>query len=76
MNEQRIVQAGDTVSIGVCGKRPFGNSYYYDDIADILGWQKPNEELSDKQTERADQLLYELPFMLNNILEEKLKEIK
>ena len=59
---------GDLVSIGVCGKRPFGNSSYYHDIAEILGWELPNDDLSDKQQKEAENLLEELPFALNYII--------
>jgi hypothetical protein len=58
---------GDTVSIGVDGKRPFGNSNMYGDIAEILDWKLPNEDLSDEQREEADKLLQELPAVINAI---------
>jgi TolA-binding protein len=59
---------GDAVSIGVDGKRPFGNSNCYRDIAEILGWKLPNDTLSDEQQEKADRLLDELPLAVNHIL--------
>lgn len=59
---------GDYVFIGVDGKRPFGNSDILRDVAEILKWKLPNDDLSDKQYEKAQQLLKELPYALNNIL--------
>ena len=64
---------GDSVSIGAEGKRPFGNSNMHGDIASILGWELPNDDLSDAQKERADVLLEELPFALNSILSSLIK---
>lgn len=59
---------GDTVSIGADGKRPFGNSFMYEDIVRILGWEKPNDDLSNEQMEEARKLLEELPLALNEII--------
>ena len=59
---------GDYVFIGVEGKRPWGNSDWYGDIAQILEWKLPNDSLSDKQRKRANQLIEELPHALNKIL--------
>ena len=59
---------GDLVSIGVDGKRPFGDSDMYGCVAKILKWELPNEDLSDEQRKRADRLLDELPYVLNKIL--------
>lgn len=58
----------DYVFIGCNGKRPFGNSGVYSHIAEILGWELPNDNLSNQQYAKADQLLKELPFVINNIL--------
>jgi len=59
---------GHIVSIGVDGKRPFGTSNYYSDIAEILNWELPNEDLSDVQRKKAEQLLDELPYALNKLI--------
>lgn len=59
---------GDYVFIGVDGKRPFGNSDIMQDVAEILKWKLPNNDLSDKQYQKAEQLLKELPYALNNLL--------
>ena len=60
---------GDTVSIGADGKRPFGNSSVYSDVARILGWELPNDDLSNEQVKRAEELLDELPYALNKIIQ-------
>tara|TARA_R110000868_G_scaffold13556_5_gene63073 strand:- start:514 stop:1020 length:507 start_codon:yes stop_codon:yes gene_type:complete len=57
-----------SVSIYAEGKRPFGNSGYMKDVARILGWKLPNDDLSDEQYEQANKLLEELPYALNNLL--------
>ena len=54
---------GDYVFIGVEGKRPFGNSDVVGDAAEICGLDP------DKDNEEVHQLLYELPFALNHILQ-------
>ena len=59
---------GDSVSIGVDGKRPFGNSWPYSDVAEILGWELPNDDLSDDQQIAAAILMDELPLALNEII--------
>jgi len=59
---------GDLVSIGVDGKRPFGNSHTYGDIAEILGWKKPNDDLSDEQQIEAERLMHELPLAVNEVI--------
>lgn len=59
---------GDTVCIGVDGKRPFGNSYIPRDIANILNWKLPNSDLSDEQLKQANKLFKELPLALNRII--------
>ena len=59
---------GDYVFIGCDGKRPFGNSNVYRDVAKILNWKLPNDDLSDEQREKVSQLLKELPFVINKIL--------
>jgi len=72
--EFRGLWYGATVSIGVDGKRPFGNSCTYSDIARILKWELPNDDLSDEQRQKADKLLDELPFVLNKVMQKiKLK---
>ena len=64
------LDGGECVFIGVNGKRPFGNSDIYNDVAEILEWELPNDDLSSKQQKRASILLEELPFVLNKIIEE------
>ena len=59
---------GDAVIIGVDGKRPFGNSNVHKDIAKILEWVLPNDDLSNKQYDKAERLLRELPLALNQII--------
>jgi hypothetical protein len=59
---------GDIVSIGADGKRPFGNSDMFDDVARILEWKLPNDYMSDEQREQAEILIDELPYALNEIL--------
>jgi len=59
---------GDLVSIGVGGKRPFGNSNTYGDIAEILGWEKPNDDLGNEQQIEAERLMHELPLAVNEII--------
>ena len=45
------------------------NKLIYDvDIAKTLGWKKPNEEMSDEQKERAEQLTKQLPFVLGKVI--------
>lgn len=56
------------VSLYAEGKRPFGNSDILKDVARILDWKLPNDELSDEQVDRANMLLDELPYALNNII--------
>jgi uncharacterized coiled-coil DUF342 family protein len=43
----------------------FKTYFRYHEIAQILGWKLPNEDLSIEQREKAEQLIYELPFVLN-----------
>lgn len=69
MTFQEYENGGDYVFIGVNGKRPFGNSNVYRDIAEILGWKLPNSDLSDAQEAKAARLLEELPYALNNLLQ-------
>lgn len=59
---------GDVVSIGVDGKRPFGNSNYRKDVARILEWELPNDDLSNEQEKHAEQLMEELPYALNILI--------
>ena len=59
---------GDYVFMWVEWKRPFWNSNISNDVANILGWELPNDDLSFEQQEKVQQLLRELPFVLNNLL--------
>ena len=59
---------GDLVSIGVEGKRPFGNSSVYWDMARILGWKMEDDDPSEKQCERLERLMKELPLAVNSII--------
>ncbi len=70
MEFEHYKDGGDYVFMGVNGKRPFGNSSIYSDIAQTLSWKLPNDDLSDEQYERAKQLIVELPIALNKILRE------
>lgn len=65
MEFERYDDGGDLVFIGVDGKRPFGNSDIYGDVAEILRWD--DDEPFD-QVEAANQLFDELPVVLNSIL--------
>ena len=58
----------DIVSIGVDGKRPFGNSYINRDFVEILGWDWQDGKISDEQYHLINQLWEELPIFLNNII--------
>lgn len=60
---------GDSVSIGVDGKRPFGNSNSEGDIARILGWEY-EDDLSDSQYLLVRALWKDLPDFLNNLIKE------
>lgn len=64
---EEFKNGGDLVFIGCEGKRPFGSRNIYMDVAEILEWKLPNDDLSDGQRKQADQLLKELPFVINNI---------
>lgn len=68
LNFVEYKNGGDYVYIGVDGKRPFGNSDIMQDVAEILKWKLPNDDLSEKQYEKAKQLLKELPYALNNLI--------
>lgn len=48
--------------------RPFGNSDWRRDLAKVLGWELPNDDLSNEQHERADRLMRELPLALKELL--------
>lgn len=58
---------GDLVSIGVCGKRPFGNSSINEDIAEILGWDY-EDELSEEQYLLIEKIWEDLPVFLNKLI--------
>ena len=62
---------GECVSIGVCGKRPFGNSSINEDIAEILNWNY-EDELSDEQYLLIKKLWEDLPIYLNKLIENQL----
>ena len=66
--EFRYFGTGDLVSIGVEGKRPFGNSSVYWDMARILGWKMEDDDPSEKQCERLERLMKELPLAVNSII--------
>ena len=60
---------GDLFSIGVNGKRPFGNSNIFMDIAKILRWRLSKyHDLSYDQEDDARKLLDELPIAVNYII--------
>lgn len=58
---------GDLVSIGVEGKRPFGNSDSSGDIARILGWEC-EDDLSDNQYCLIQAIWKDLPDFINNLI--------
>lgn len=59
---------GDRVSIGVSGKRPFGNSSINEDIAKILGWNDDKNDLSEEQYLLIEKLWQDLPIFLNKLI--------
>ena len=62
---------GDLVSIGVEGKRPFGNSDSSGDIARILGWECEDDledDLSDNQYCLIQAIWKDLPDFINNLI--------
>lgn len=61
------ISHGDLVSIGVCGKRPFGNSSINEDIAEILGWDY-EDELSEEQYLLIEKIWEDLPVFLNKLI--------
>tara|TARA_R110000868_G_C10972986_1_gene771103 strand:+ start:7287 stop:7697 length:411 start_codon:yes stop_codon:yes gene_type:complete len=67
--EFRGLWCGDTVSIGVDGKRPFGNSSATQDVGEILGWEGIEEYgLSGQQEKKAWELMRQLPMAVNQII--------
>lgn len=67
--EFRGLWRGDAVSIGVDGKRPFGNSFPEKDVAEILGWKETEEDgLLEQQGEKAWELMKQLPIAINQII--------
>lgn len=66
--EFEYLNLGDLVSIGVDGKRPFGNSDWRMDMAEILGWPLTDGELTDGQRATADQIMLELAQAVNTII--------
>lgn len=62
---------GDRVSIGVSGKRPFGNSSIDKDIAEILDWNY-EDDLSDEQYLLIKKLWEDLPIFLNKLIKNQL----
>lgn len=66
------IDHGDLVKFGVEGKRPFGNSDYYEDMVRILGfnWKKDdNGQYTEEQYKKLENLLKELPLAVNHIIE-------
>jgi hypothetical protein len=43
----------------------------YKQVAEILEWKLPNDDLSDDQYEEAKKLIYEMPFVINKIIKQK-----
>lgn len=66
----QLYEDTDLVSIGVDGKRPFGNSDWVGDIFDILGWEPTFDRngMTDESEERALRIMAELPMALNAII--------
>ena len=71
MSFKEYKDGGDYVFIGCDGKRPFRNSDVYRDVAEILDWKLPNDDLSDEQREKANRLLKEYASL---VLREKTRE--
>ncbi len=63
-------KGSDYVYMGVDGKRPFGNSSINRDIAEILDWELPNDDLSFKQHEKCKDYLNKLPDFLNFLIKQ------
>jgi hypothetical protein len=59
---------GHYVFIGVEGKRPFGNSNIFGDVADILGLSY-EYDLSEEQETFINNIIEELPIAINHIFE-------
>ena len=61
---------GDSVSLYVQGKRPFGNSSRELDMVEILEWQFPpeDEDIPDEMNERCWELFDELQFAIGDAL--------
>jgi hypothetical protein len=71
MEFKRYEDGGDYVYMGVEGKRPFGNSNIHHDIAEILGWELPNDDLSYEQHGQLNECkkyLDRLPDFLNFLI--------
>jgi hypothetical protein len=66
----RYKEGNDHVYIGVDGKRPFGNSSIELDVADILGWKLPNDDLSYEQYDECKKYLNKLPDFLNFLIKQ------
>lgn len=65
--------AGEYGAPAIDCKKPYGNSYVEEDIANILGWKLKNrhgeEELSDEQELLAQKLHQEMEFVLQICLQ-------
>jgi len=70
MQFERYKEGNDHVYIGVDGKRPFGNSSIELDIAEILGWKLPNDDLSYEQYDECKKYLNKLPDFLNFLIKQ------
>ncbi len=70
MEFKKYESGGDYVYMGVEGKRPFGNSSIEHDIAKILGWKLPNDDLSHEQHDECKKYLNKLPDFLNFLIKQ------
>lgn len=56
------------IIIQIDQKRPFGNSFIENDIAEVMGIEKGDDGYTDDQTKQMDQIIEELPFALRIVL--------
>ena len=56
------------IEIAIDQKRPFGSSDIYNDIAEVMGFEKGDDGYTDEQVKQMDQIIEELPFALRIVL--------
>lgn len=67
---------GDWISIFAEGKRPFGNSSIECDMLEILGWYDPEETNKVEFYEKLWELFDQLPFALNDLIQQATLQIR